>query len=110
MKGASGKIFQGGYLQLRYLKEKKGRIYVLYITIMQEKEMTKHELFCRVLNLTRGKKVCGSLPDAYRTLKFLKVIEDNHLKMDRCKVRFVKEYSIKEIDKFMTLNTKSKTV
>jgi len=99
-------LFRGGYRELRYLKANEGKIYILYKIILREKEITKLKLFGMVGNIIRGKKVRGGITNAYRTLKVLNVLEDNNLKMDDCKVHFVREFSIKEINNLLNSNPK----
>ena len=87
--------------ELRYLKDNEGKISVMYKIIAQKKEMPKLEWFYMAQNKCRGKNARGTMSIAFRTLKLLKVIRDNHSKMEKSKVQFIREYSIRKINYFL---------
>jgi hypothetical protein len=95
------KIFKGGYPQLRYLKEHKGKISLMYEIMRREKELPKLQLFEKINKQGRGRTLPGRLSHAFMMLKVLGAIKDNGLKMELCKVRFVKEYSEEEVKQYL---------
>ena len=98
-----GKLFilPSYYKELRFLSAEEGKIFLMYQIIKSKKELTKIDLFGKVLDKCRGGDFPGNMHHAYRTLRVLKVITDCGPSMGKSRVRFEKEISVKQLNRLL---------
>ena len=92
------------FSSLRNLHRGRGKIFLMYRIIRWKKEMPKLELLSMTLEKSRGKDLQGNILHAYRLLRLLKVICESDDRLQDGSVRFVKDFSPKELVRLMKKN------